>query len=934
MASDTESPRERRLGIIRPLLLGLILLALAQPASTLGAERSFQIAEGTKGFDTTLPSNSVATYVWSAGSSTVESWITTPAAASAHQGVLRQSDMSFGAATSPSETPTVSIEPNTKFQLVDGFGAAITESAADVLKGSVSGTRVLEEAFSPNGADFSIARVPIGASDFTAAPKGPAEDTEAQDLKYLIPELQHAEAINPGLKILATPWSAPGRFKNAKKLVGAKVCSNRTNRLQPTAFAPYARYLTSVTAAYQRNGLPFWMLSLQNEPRNCNGTYPTMELEPEEEAKLSELVSTDMHEPGNGLTAPPPTLLGWDHNWTECNSKEWTRYPAELLQNPNGIGALGFHSYCNGEAHELAGVPASMPIYVTESTGVEQFPSPNQNLPNEVQKDLIDPLRAGAKGSLYWNLALTECGPQFGGGKKCVVPKTGAKYGGCTDCRPMFNFKKSGSVEPEQDLFYWEQASKFIRPGARIIASTVSPELDTIAALNPDGSTAVVVLNGGGKPNNEEAAPEYGRPADSVPQVSNALWSEPMGDEGIILPAKDGSIVTTKCSSHNETDADVPYTLQQVAPSGALDWRRGSDGNGWSECQGNVRDRLGNDYFFFSNATGGHIRSVTSQGWTRWTTAALPDLIDEDLYARPTVGANGNVYFALYDAYGHGYLVGVSQGSGEIVLTKQLGFPLSLTAYTGGLVVVDGYGGVQYLNYDGTEKATYPVTGIALPGASFSPGPEGTVFISGPSEAGEGCTGSEYFRVAKVSPTGVAWTKTDSHLGCSPRGAPAATPNGGVVTTEVVASGSPAYVKSYSSEGTLLWTKEIAPTVAGFTTAGAPLVDEHGIVMVPYYTQYECETMPGNTCTQLNLYFASQASSAAALPALQAHNETYTLSTGGSPWGWTMAVASGRVYVIAVPYLDNETYLTRGDALVALSAPGLGEDYERTIASG
>jgi O-glycosyl hydrolase len=490
------SAARRQAGALAAVLVSLSVAALSSgaPVAFASTEQTFQVLVGGHAFTTSLPANSVGTFVWHPGSNTVESWITTPEAAEAHEGVLRQPNSSFSLAVPGLQTITVS--PETEFQEVDGFGAAMTESAAYVLRSSANGQQALEKLFAPppTGAGLSIARIPIGPSDFTVKAKKPTEYSEAQDEKYVMPELKEASRIAEDLKILATPWSAPGSMKIGKKLVGSKVCTGSNDRLQKADLGAYAAYLTKATANYQEKGLPFWMLSLQNEPRNCNATYPTMEMGPEEEAGFSNVLYNELHRVGNGLISSPPKLLGWDHNWDECNSDTPTTYPEELLAQPNHVEALGFHSYCNGEAHEPAGVPSSMPYYVTESTGFETYPSPSQNLPNEVGKDLIDPLRVGAKGSLYWNMALDECGPTFGGGTSCT--KSSSKYTGCTNCRPMVRFNKKGVYKLEQDYFYWAQLSEFIRPGARIVESSIGPELDTIAAKNTDGGVVLTVLNG------------------------------------------------------------------------------------------------------------------------------------------------------------------------------------------------------------------------------------------------------------------------------------------------------------------------------------------------------------------------------------------------------------------------------------------------------
>lgn len=418
--------------------------------------------------------------------------------------------------------------------------------------------------------------------------------------------------------------------------------------------------------------------------------------------------------------------------------------------------------------------------------------------------------------------------------------------------------------------------------------------------------------------------PSTNRPAVNIPRVPQARWNEPMGDEGMIIPAADGSLITTKCTYHSTTDADIPYTLQQVAPDGRLDWRRGTDN---SDCFDNIRDSAGNDYYLMTNRAGAHIRSVNAQGWVRWTTSPLPHMIDTSGYGPPTLGTNGDIYFAVYNAYGTGYLLGVDEETGAVTVDQYLGFPVAIYAYSAGLVLADGSSTVEYLRYDGSTRATYDVSSIDFTRASFAGGTGGTIFAAGPSPASP-CSGTTSFRVAKITPSGIAWTWTDPKASCTTYGDAAATPDGGVVTTEGPGTGAATgYVESLDQHGHQRWRMSLT-TAGGLLFAATPMVDNHGIVVIPRYTQYNCVSMPG-TCFGLQVLFASQTSSATSLATINA-----TCETGSFPWGGNMAIANNRVYVTAVPYLDNTTYPTDGDALAALSAPGLGPDYRLSTQQG
>jgi subtilisin family serine protease len=418
------------------------------------------------------------------------------------------------------------------------------------------------------------------------------------------------------------------------------------------------------------------------------------------------------------------------------------------------------------------------------------------------------------------------------------------------------------------------------------------------------------------------------RPSVSFPDVPEALWTVPMASVGRIAPRPDGTITTTKCSYHNPDDANAQFALQQVARDGSLQWRRPVDGG---DCYSPISDAAGNTYFFMSDARGAHLRSVDAQGRVRWTTAILPHQIDRDYYTGPTIGANGDVYFPLYNGFGVGWLIGVDDATGAITLDRIAGFPLGITAYDDGLAIVDGDGYVLYIDYDGNERARYAVPSIYFPALGrIARGRQGSVFLAGGGYQDCGGTGgSTSFSITKVTPAGVAWTWSDPTSDGCERGSAAALPNGGVVVTESAGTRD-GHVITLDADGFLRWRTTLAPTDGGQLFAAAPLADEAGIIAVPTVQEYPCNFNPADKCLRLRVAFADQDAASLTLQPVTATNESYTRSTGGDPWG-DVALDRDRIYVGVSPYLDNVTYLTAADGLAALSAPGLGADFERAL---
>ena len=135
---------------------------------------------------------------------------------------LTRSGLAFGTGSNMSPS-TVTLDPATRYQEMDGFGAAITGSTGYNLMQMTqeNRTKFLTETFSDKeGYGFSYVRIAIGCSDFSFSEftccdeKGlehfalPMEDT-----KYVIPILKEILAINPAVKIIAAPWTCPNWMK-------------------------------------------------------------------------------------------------------------------------------------------------------------------------------------------------------------------------------------------------------------------------------------------------------------------------------------------------------------------------------------------------------------------------------------------------------------------------------------------------------------------------------------------------------------------------------------------------------------------------------------------------------------------------------------------------------------------------------------------------
>ena len=152
----------------------------------------------------------------------IEAWLTT-----GDQGFrLKQiNDLAFQSGPVNSSI-AVEVSAGQHFQAIEGFGAALSNSSAWLLFHSVLRDSMMAALFSPeSGIGISYIRLPMGASDFSSQPAYTYDDMPEgekdpdlnhfsidPDRAFIIPLIQQALTINPGLKIMASPWSPRAVF--------------------------------------------------------------------------------------------------------------------------------------------------------------------------------------------------------------------------------------------------------------------------------------------------------------------------------------------------------------------------------------------------------------------------------------------------------------------------------------------------------------------------------------------------------------------------------------------------------------------------------------------------------------------------------------------------------------------------------------------------
>lgn len=385
------------------------------------------------------------------------------------------------------------VNPSVTYQQIDGFGASFTDSSAWLIQTRLTPAQrdeTMRLLFDPvSGIGLSFVRQPMGASDFALShysyddmPAGETDPTLARfsiahDEAYILPVLRQARALNPSLKIMASPWSPPGWMKTTGSLIKGSLLDSAASAL--------ANYFVKFVEAYEAEGVPIYAVTPNNEPLYEPGDYPGMRMEAGEQAAWIR----DHLGPAFAAAGLRTKILTYDHNWDRPD------YPRAVLSDPRAaalVAGTAYHCY-GGEVSAQSLTHDEFPhkdIWETECSGGTWQTG---NLLAEAASLIIGSTRHWARSVVFWNMALDQA--------------NGPHSGGCDTCRGVVTIDHSSvpaRVTPTVDFYALGHASKFVTPGAHRIESGASGQsgLEQVAFRNPDGSLVLLVFNTGSNATN------------------------------------------------------------------------------------------------------------------------------------------------------------------------------------------------------------------------------------------------------------------------------------------------------------------------------------------------------------------------------------------------------------------------------------------------
>jgi len=417
----------------------------------------------------------------------------------------------FTRAHAPSSL-TITVNGAQKYQTIDGFGASLTDSSAWLLYTKLTPEQrkqTMHDLFDiKTGIGLGFVREPMGASDlalndysYDDLPKGQTDPelkhfSIAHDDAYILPSLREAIAINPQLKVIATPWSPPGWMKTSDAMIGGS--------LKDSGYAPLATYFVKFIQAYEAAGVPIYGITMQNEALYVPKDYPGMDFPAEAQKRFLRdnlgpaLAGANLH----------PKVMVYDHNWDK------PEYPTTIFSDPTAskyAAGVAWHCY-GGDVAAQSAVHDKFPDKDAWETECSGGTWQKGNLLAVTAGLIIGSTRNWAKSVELWNMALDQ--------------NNGPNTGGCAICRGVVTVdtsKTPATVTKTVDYYALGHASKFVHPGAVRVESNSfgNKSIEDVAFQNTDGSMALVVFNNAETPqtfavSDSGAAFTYTLPAGSL----------------------------------------------------------------------------------------------------------------------------------------------------------------------------------------------------------------------------------------------------------------------------------------------------------------------------------------------------------------------------------------------------------------------------------
>jgi len=406
--------------------------------------------------------------------------------------LTKTNELKFSEHTQLTEAQTyVFVNPNKTFQTILGIGGAITDASAEVFANLDNDKQreFLNAYFSKeNGIGYSLIRTNINSCDFSTKSYTYVNEGDKElktfsidpDKKYRIPLIKRAiETAGENIKLYVSPWSPPAFMKDNNNML-------KGGKLLPEYYQAWASYYVKFIKSYQKEGIPVWGLTIQNEPMASQKWESCIYTAEEERDFLKNYLGPTLAKAGLGNKK----VIVWDHNRDLISQR--ANIILEDAQAFKYVWGIGFHWYENWsggdpmfenikKVHEM--YPA-VNLLFTEGCVVKFSAEHLQFWENGERygRSIINDFNNGVTGWTDWNILLDENGGPNHVSNFCFAP--------------IHANSKTGELIYTPSYYFIGHFSKFIGKDAERISSISSrSQLLTTAFMNHNGEIITVVMN-------------------------------------------------------------------------------------------------------------------------------------------------------------------------------------------------------------------------------------------------------------------------------------------------------------------------------------------------------------------------------------------------------------------------------------------------------
>ena len=405
--------------------------------------------------------------------------------------LTKTSEQTFKKKVQPLETEVaIFVNPNKTFQKYLGIGGAITDASSEVFAtlNDEQQNTLLQSLYGDNGIGYNIIRTSIHSSDFGLGSYTYIDEGDIdlktfsieKDMEKRIPFIKRAiELIKDDVVFYASPWSPPAFMKSNKNML-------KGGKLLPEFRQAWANYYVKFINAYEKEGIPVWGLTIQNEPMAVQRWESCIYTADEERDFLKNYLGPTLEKEGLG----DKKIVVWDHNRDLISERANTIFEdPEASKYAWGIGFHWYETWTGGlpKYDNLKNINESFPsknMLFTEGC-VEGFDSEKlQFWPNAERygNSIINDFNSGVVGWTDWNILLDERGGPNHVQNFCFAP--------------IHANTKTGELTYTPTYYYIGHFSKFIKPGALRVSTTTSRSaIESTSFKNKDGKIVTVVMN-------------------------------------------------------------------------------------------------------------------------------------------------------------------------------------------------------------------------------------------------------------------------------------------------------------------------------------------------------------------------------------------------------------------------------------------------------